>query len=335
MPFNMFSTIRQWLWVFPAVVCFSTVFADPPSFLQLQQDIPLSGGTSRFDYQAFDPDTGTLYLAHMGAGQIIVFNTKSGKVDATLAGYPGVTGLLYVSELHRLYASVTQQHQVAVIDTQRLRELARIPAGHFPDAMAYVPDTHEIYVSDEMGGEEAVIDVVHNRRSVSLPLGGEVGNTRYDPDSHMVLVCGQTKNELIVLDPKTRKVANRYPIVGGKHPHGLCLDPNSRLAFLGCDGDEKLVVVDLTNFSETGVSGVGKDPDVLAFDPQLGYLYVASESGVVSIFRVRDRKVEKIGDFPVGTNAHSVELDPQTHFVYFPLRKVNKGPVLRIMKPAN
>ena len=93
--------------------------------------------------------------------------------------------------------------------------------------------------------------------------------------------------------------------------------------------------MDLNSFEETGVTSVGRDPDIMAFDPQYGYLYVASESGVVSILRIRDRKVEKIGDFPVGENAHSVEVDPKTHLVYFPLRAVNKQPVLRVMKPAN
>jgi DNA-binding beta-propeller fold protein YncE len=331
----MFNNLRRLAALSLCFFCFSFVLADPPSFLQLQQDVPLTGGTSRFDGQAFDPDTGTLFIAHMGAGQIIAYNTKDGRVDAILAGYPGVTGLLYVSELHYLYASVTRLHQVAVIDTRRLREVARIPAGNFPDGMAYVPDTHELYVSDEIGGEETVIDVVKNRRVASLPAGGQVGNTRYDPNSHLVWVNGQARNELIAIDPRTRKIVNRYPLHGGRHPHGLYLDSNSHLAFIGCDGDAKLLVMDLNSFQEIGVSDVGKEPDMLTFDPQLGYLYVASESGVVSLFRIRDRKIEKLGDFPVGRDAHTVEVDPQTHFVYFPLPKVNKGPVLRIMKPAD
>ncbi len=314
---------------------FSAALADPPSFLRLQSDVPLTGGTSRFDYQTFDPDTDTLYIAHMGAGQIIVYNTRLGKVEATLAGYPGVTGLLVVPELHRLYASVTRLHQVVFINIENLRETARVPAGNFPDGMAYVPETHELFVSDEMGGAETVIDVEKNKRVASIKMDGQVGNTCYDPASHMILVNVQSKDELVVIDPKTQKITNRYPIHGGKHPHGLCLDTNSHLAFIGCDGNEKLVVMDLNNFQEIGISDVGKDPDVIAFDPNLGYLYVASESGEVSLFRVRDRKVEKFGDYPVGNNAHSVAIDTKTHYVYFPLAKVNKAPVLRIMKPAN
>ena len=326
---------RLIIYIFLGIFNFSSALADPASFLRLQEDVPLTGGVSRFDYQTLDPQTGTLYISHMGAGQIIVFNTLQGKVSTVLNGFPGVTGLLVIPELHRLYASVTRHHQVMVLDSQSLKTIAKIPAGHFPDGMAYVPETRQLYVSDEMGGEVTVIDVSTNQRTASLKMGGEVGNTRYDSGSHSVLVSVQGKNELAVIDPRTEKITNHIPIKGGKHPHGLYLDPKSHLAFIACDGDEKLVVIDLNNFQEIGVTDVGKDPDVLAFDDNLGYLYVASESGVVSIFRVRDRKIEKFGDFPVGQNAHSVLVDSKTHLVYFPLRKVNKGPVLRIMKPAN
>jgi DNA-binding beta-propeller fold protein YncE len=144
---------------------------------------------------------------------------------------------------------------------------------------------------------------------------------------------GKDKNELVTIDPRIRRIIKRTPIHSGKNPHGLCIDEKSHLAFLGCDGDEKLVVVDLNNYQEIGVSSIGADPDALDFDSVLGYLYVASESGVVSVFRVRNRKIEKIGDYPVGKNAHSVAVNPKTHFVYFPLQG-DKNPALRIMKPG-
>ena len=314
---------------------FSTALADPPTFLRLQEDIPLTGGVSRFDYQAFDPQNGTLYIAHMGAGQIIVFNTRQGKVITTLSGVPMVTGLLVLPEMHRLYASVTRQHQVVVFDTLSLKKVAKIPAGNFPDGMAYSPDTRQLFVSDELGGEVTVIDVEKNKRVASIKMGGQVGNVRYDPSHRMILANVQTKNELVVIDPQTRAITRRHPLREGKHPHGLYVESNSKLAFIGCDGDEKLVILDLNNYEEIGISKVGKDPDVIDFDSALGNLYVASESGEVSIFRVRNRKVEKYGDYPVGPKAHSVAVDPQNHFVYFPIEKVGKGPVLRVMKPSN
>ncbi len=51
-------------------------------------DIPLDGGTTRFDYQSLDPQRGLLFIAHLGAGQVIVFDVKQQKVIATIPTSP-------------------------------------------------------------------------------------------------------------------------------------------------------------------------------------------------------------------------------------------------------
>jgi DNA-binding beta-propeller fold protein YncE len=317
-----------------AFMAFSTALlaADKP-LLTLERDVPLTGGVSRFDYQALNPQDGLLYISHMGAGQIVVFNTKTNQPVTNLSGFPSVTGVFVLPEIHRLFASVTGRHQVALVDAEKLKVLNWLPGGRFPDGMAYVPELHQLYVSDEMGGGETVIDVLNHKRLINIQMGGEVGNTRYDPVSHLIFANVQTKNELVAIDPQTRKIVGRHPVKGGNRPHGLWIEADSRLAFLACEGDSKLVVMDLNNYEEVGVFDVGEDPDVLSYDSDLKVLYVAAEKGKVSLFSLKDKKVQKLGDVEVGNNSHSVQVDPQTHLVYFPLRKVGKGPVLRIMKP--
>ena len=68
-------------------------------------DVPLPGGATRCDYQSFDPKTKTLYLSHMGDGELVVFNTSTRTVTAHVPGFPTVTGVLAVPELHRVFAS--------------------------------------------------------------------------------------------------------------------------------------------------------------------------------------------------------------------------------------
>lgn len=65
---------------------------------------------------------------------------------------------------------------------------------------------------------------------------------------------------------------------------------------------------------------VGDGPDVLAFDPGLQLLYVACESGVVSVFQYGDNQLRKIGDLEVGPNSHSVSVDPKLTRFTFRLR---------------
>src|SRR5689334_18506568 len=75
----------------------------PP--LELVADVPLSGAAVRFDYQSLDATNNRLYIAHMDAGQLVVFDTKTRSVMATLPGFPDVHGVIAVPEMNRVYAS--------------------------------------------------------------------------------------------------------------------------------------------------------------------------------------------------------------------------------------
>jgi DNA-binding beta-propeller fold protein YncE len=104
-------------------------------------DIPLPGGTTRFDYQSLDPNAGRLYFLHMDDGELMVFDTRTEKLVTHLPGFPIMTGVLVVPSLKRVYGSVTKNHEVAVVDTESLTIVARIPDGRFPDGLAFSPGT--------------------------------------------------------------------------------------------------------------------------------------------------------------------------------------------------
>ena len=72
------------------------VVAAPQPALKEVADVPLPGSATRFDYQSFDPKSGRLYISHMGAGHLVVFDTKAQTVAANLSGFSTVTGVLCV-----------------------------------------------------------------------------------------------------------------------------------------------------------------------------------------------------------------------------------------------
>ena len=120
---------------------------------------------------------------------------------------------------------------------------------------------------------------------------------------------------------------------GVKEPHGVALDLAQRLAFVAGEGNATLAVVDLESGKVLETHPVGDDPDVLAFDPGLGRLYVAAESGSVSVFKQSGKQLTSVGRLAL-PHAHTVSVDPATHLVYLPLEDVGGHPVLRIMEPA-
>lgn len=310
--------------------------ASPPDALGLRQvaEIPLPGSMSRWDYQSLDPTSGRLYLAHLGASSVTVFDIASQRVEATIEGIADVHGVLAVPQVGRVFATATGDNQLAVIDTRTLQVVARVESGRYPDGLAYDPDDGAIFVSDELGGTVSVIDASTNLRTATIDLGGEVGNTQYDPIGKRIYSAGQGRNELVAIDPAVAQVAGRYGLPGCQQPHGLALDAANRLAFVACEGNAMLLTVDLRTMRVTGQQAVGKQPDVLAFDEGLHRLYVAAESGIVTILEERGTTIATVAQGLLDPSAHSVALDPQTHRVYFPLENSHGHPVLRVYEPV-
>ena len=293
--------------------------------------LPFKGRTPRMDYETIDPARRLLYVAYLGADEVIVFDLVTNKVLAHIPNLPQVHGTLAIPELHRVYASATGEDQVAAIDETTLQITARAPGGNYPDGIAYDADDHKIFVSDEHGGTATVIDVRTNKAVDTLDLGGEVGNTQYDPVTGLIYSDVQTRNVVVAIDPKIDKIVTRHLLPGCDHDHGLLLDVIHRLAFVACDGNAKLLMMDLDTWKELAIYPVGDDPDVLAFDAGLKRLYVAAESGVVSVFQENGKKLRPIGRAFLADEAHTVAVDPMTHRVYFALQNTGGHPVIRVM----
>src|SRR5215472_5071145 len=262
--------------------------------LQLVADVPLTGGTTRLDYQSLDSGSGRLYIAHLGSDLMTVFDVNQQKIVGDVKDLKQVHGVLAVPELHRVYASATGTNELAVIDDQSLAIVARVPAGDYPDGIAYAAKENKIYVSDLHGKGDTVIDAKTNQRVGTIQLGGGAGNSQYDAASDRIFVTVDGREELAEIDPNTDKVVGRYPLTGCKGSHGLLIDSEHQLAFAACEDNSRLVVFDLQSKKATDALSVGADPDVLAFDSGLHRLYISAESGNIAIFDEHERSLDKV-----------------------------------------
>ncbi|MGE5176724.1 MAG: YncE family protein [Hyphomicrobiales bacterium] len=317
----------------PITAASGPVPTDPSaSPLERVAEIPLPGPPARFDYQSIDTTADRLYIAHMGAGRLLVFDLAARRVQATVAGLPRVTGVLAVPPLGKVYASAPGAHDVAVIDARTERITSRLGRIGFPDGLAYAPRSRRIFVSDESGGGEAVLDGLSDRVLTTIPLGGEAGNSIYDPLSDQVLVAVQTRDEVVAIDPGTERVTSHYAWAAAAHPHGMCLDARRHRLFVANEGNATLLMVALPSMRVLGTYPVGEGPDVLALDESLGLLYVASEAGTITVYSDRGRTLAREGEVRA-PHAHTVAVDPRSHLLYVPLQDVGGRPVLRILKP--
>ncbi len=295
--------------------------------------VALPGPSVRFDYTSLDPSSNKLYIAHMNASELLVFNVRTRKVVKRLP-MPGVHGVIAVPELGRVFASATDAHQVWTIDAKTEAVIATAPAGSYPDGLVYDPVERHVFISDEAGGVETVINA-HGKRIATIDLGGSAGNVQYDTVSGHILVDVQSRGDVAVIDPKRNRIIQRIAMPGCVNDHSLLVDSVHRLAFVACDGNATLLTLDLRSMTVTEHATIGASPDVLAFDTGLRRLYVSAESGVVAVFAETGHGLRKLGQAFLANEAHTVAVDPRNHLVYFPLERGSTGAAeLLIMRPS-
>ena len=92
----------------------SSLASDAPG-LRVVARIPLPGGNSRLDYTSLDSRRSLLFVAHLGASQVLEINIRTGRVVRAIGGLPQVHSVLVVPSLDHVYATATDANMVVRI----------------------------------------------------------------------------------------------------------------------------------------------------------------------------------------------------------------------------
>jgi DNA-binding beta-propeller fold protein YncE len=248
---GMAGKILVWLL---AIACFGSLifmlliliirFTSPATVprLRLVQGVPLPGvladrhgqlldeslSSDRFDFQAYDPTTGLLFIAHPGpsakkfqilegihaipAGtrlqtSIAVFDTRHNQFVGSIISAPFVHGITIAANLHKVYAASaaagfpSASNKIYVIDENTCkfapsdqdacRVIKTITPAETPDSIGYDPDLQEVFVSEpgpSGNGVEQVINALTDQSIRTIHFGTAMGHVRYDPVSRLMFV---------------------------------------------------------------------------------------------------------------------------------------------------
>ena len=305
--------------------------------LLLVADVDLPGHAVRFDYADLDPAKQHLVIAHMNDASVVVVNLD-GSVVQVISGIPTPRGVVVADDVGRIFVT-SSPNRLVIIDNDTLAAVARVPTGRSPDGVAWDPKHRVVGVSDQGEGAISLIADSGSGARKQVRLGFETGNVVFDPGRAIfwiTVVMDAPPNQLIGVDPTAGRVTEAIPLPGCQGAHGLRIHPDGKSAFIACEDNDQLLRVELEGNHTVALAPTGAGPDVMSLDAKLGWLYVAAESGDVTIFDLTRPGVHLLGREHPGSHAHSVAVDAATHRSFFPLLKGPHGtPVLRIMQPSN
>ncbi|MEI9947124.1 MAG: YncE family protein [Chitinophagaceae bacterium] len=281
----------------------------------------LSGGG--WDYLAVGPGNNRLYVSH--GSQVNILDKTTGDSIGIIENTTGVHGIAFDKEHGKGFTSNGRLNNVTVFDLATNNTLAQIATGENPDAILYETFSKKIITCNGRSNDLTVIDPADNKVTATIAVGGKPETAVCDGAGRLY-VNVEDKSEIVVVDIKTFKVINHWPVSPGEEPTGLSIDIKTNRLFAGC-GNKFLIVMDASNGKIIDKLSIGDGCDGVAFDPVTKNIFTSNGEGTMSVFHEATAgKFDLIPIVVTKRGARTITVDPETHLVYLPTSEFEPQP---------
>ena len=274
------------------------------------------GGEGGWDYVTVDPQNNRLFVTRSTHTQII--DTSSGKVIADIPGQSRSHGTAIVPAVNRGF--ITEgggEGAIDVFDLSTYKLLGKIHTMPDSDGIIYDPAQNLILA---VSGDEGKLmtfkpDIdIANGKFTTVELGGApeflaVG----DGKAYINL---EDKNLVAVVDLKTNKVVDRWPVAPGGKPVGMSIDAHNHLLFIGCRDPQKLIIMDSQTGKVVAALPIGSGVDATKFADGQAFASCGNGELVVASQKNGTWQVDHVVKTPSG--ARTMDLDRGNHIIYLP-----------------
>ncbi|TME29971.1 MAG: hypothetical protein E6I66_10430 [Chloroflexi bacterium] len=271
-----------------------------------------------------DPRGSRLYVAHTGADRMDVLDCETGSYLRSIAGLPGVAGVLVDSENDLLFTSDRAAARVSILRASDEAMLGQVAVDSRPNGLAFDPDARNLYSFNlgEPAGTNctaSIVSVDARRVVATLPLPGRPRWAGFDRETRCVYANISDPALIVVIDGDSQAIS-RSISVPSAGPHGLAIVGGPGASSLWCAADAgRLVVLEPKSGAASASFPLPGAPDVVLYDRDLGRVYVAVGSpGGVTVFDTRHR--QELETIVTEEGAHTIGWDPVTRrlFVFQP-----------------
>ncbi len=278
------------------------------------------GGEGFWDYFAFDPASGHVYIPK---GKIVIVLDADGKTLAKIPGFNGAHAISFAPELNLAY--VSDGDVATILNTETGKVVRHVDLkGNGPDAILFDPSTQRVFGFGEKGA--SAFDGKTGEFLATIPLGGKPEFAQADA-AGFVYVNIEDKDEIAKLDAKHLKVVARWPIAPCRRPSGLAIDVEHTRLFAGCGASNTLVAVRYTDGKVLGSAPISKGTDAAAYDPGTQLAFASCGEGFITAVHEDSPGVFKVAQqVKTEPGARTMALDRKSHTLYTVTAKMGPPP---------
>ena len=272
------------------------------------------GGPGGWDYLTMDSATRRFYISR--GNRVVVINIDDGSVVGEIPNTNGVHGIALATDVGKGFVSAGTDGKVVIFDLNTLKVTGEAKAGRNPDAIIYDDGTKRVFAFNGGSSDATAIDAATGEVAGTIPLEGKPEFGAADGKG-TVFVNIENKNEVVVIDSKKLTVKARWPVAPGDEPSGLAFDRTHRRLFIGCGGNNKMVIMNADNGKVIVALPIGPGVDACGFDPATGLAFSSNgQDGTLTV--VHEDSPDKftvVENAKTEPRARTMAVDLKTHNV--------------------
>jgi len=220
------------------------------------------GEPSRPHCAVFGPNDRRLYVTCEVSNSIKIIDPTSRKiVDSLPTGAPESHMMVISSDGKRAYTSNVGVGTVSAIDIEQRKVIKIIPVSEMAQRIAISNDDRWVFTSDQAEPDVAVIDTNLNSVSSRIPIEDYGFGLTPTGDGQYLLVAQPSAESVSVIDLQSKKVLQVVEVP--PEPQEILV--RERFAYVSCDQNKQVVVIDLSNWKLAKSIDVGGGADGLAW----------------------------------------------------------------------
>ena len=259
-----------------------------------------------------------VYVSH--GTQVNILDEKTGDSVGVIPNTTGVHGIACDNAAGQGCTSIGRVNNVTVFDLKTNAIVTQIPTtGDNPDAIMYEPFTKKIITNNGRSKNLSIIDPENNAVIHTVELDGKPEEGVSDGKGKL-FVNIEDKSEIAVVDLKTFKVIDLWPLAPGESPSGLAIDTRTNRLFSTCSDSKLLIVMDATNGKIVAKLPMGNGVDGAAFDENKKIIFAPDgRSGTIASYKEKSaNEFEDLGIITTKAGARTITIDKKTGDLFLP-----------------
>ncbi len=297
-----------------AVLAASATPAAAQTFSVARYNIGGDGGT---DYVTAETGTGRVFVSR--GTHVMVVDGPTGKVLGDIPNTPRMHGVGIAPKWNHGFTTNGGDSTVTMFDLKTLAPIKqiRIPTGGL-DGIMYDDFSDRIILTNHSRpiGTAVALDANTGEILGTAELEDNAPEGAASDGKGRLFVNNEGKNTIQVLDAKSMKVLQSWPIAPCDGPTGIAYDKASNRIFAGCG--KTSVVVDASSGKVVATIANGDGVDALGWDAAQKLIYIpAGRDGTVTVVHQdTPDKYTVVATVPTMRGAKTITVDPVSHMAY-------------------